>query len=283
MGDAWAGITRKLLVAGAFVLAAALVPMLVAGAPANQISVMAASQSEASSFANPTAPAWDRASTTTIPLSSAPSQVPNANNTTITRANVEAVHTQQRLFLRLSWSDATKDGNVTPSQYEAPRIGSYGDAAAVQLPANVSQQPGIAMGSTEALVNVWWWNGARGHQELLAAGPGTTTPFDRTTIATNATYRDGRWQVVLSRNLTADAANRSSIAMDEDIPVSFAVWNGSNTERAGQKAVSEWYTFPFGPGPEGPPYQTVLWTIAGLAIAVVAVVTATAVRRGGDE
>lgn len=275
-------IARKLLVAVVFVLAAALAPMLVAGAPADQIPVMEASQSEAASVSNPTASVWNDASTVTVPLSSAPSQVPDANNTTISRANVEAIHTKQRLFLRASWSDATKDGNVTPSQYEAPRLNSYGDAIAVQLPANVSQQPGIAMGSPEAMVNVWWWNGAMGQQELLAAGPGTTTPFNQTAISTNATYRDGRWHVVLSRSLAANETNRGSMAMDQDVPVSFAVWNGSNTERAGQKAVSEWYTFPFGPGPEGPPYQTVLWTIAGLAIAVVAVVTATAVRRGGS-
>lgn len=271
---------RRLLLAGLVAAAAAAVPMFVAGAPADQVSVMAASQSQARTLSNPTAPAWDDASTETVTLSSAPSQVPNANDTSIDRANVKAAHTQNRLFVRVSWSDATRDGNVTPSGYDTPHINSYGDAVAVQLPANVSQQPGIAMGSPQAMVNVWWWNGAMGDQELLAAGPGTTTPFDRTTVTTNATYRDGRWYVVFSRDLTAEEGNRASITMERDVPIAFAVWNGSNTERAGQKAVSEWQTLPFGPEPQGPPYQTVLWSIAGLAIAVVIGVTAVAVRRG---
>lgn len=273
-------VVGRLLVAGALALAAAAVPMLVAGAPADRIPVTAASQSQAESLSNPTAPVWNEASTATLALSSAPSQVPNANETSVERANVEAAYTERRLFVRVSWADATEDGNVTPSQYDAPRINSYGDAVAVQFPANVSQQPGIAMGSPQSMVNVWWWNGAMDQQELLAAGPGTTTPFNRTAISTNATYRDGRWHVVLSRNLTAERQNRASIGLDEDVPVSFAVWNGSNTERAGRKAVSEWFHLPFGPGPQGPPYQTVLWTIAGLAIAVVVAVTAVAVRRG---
>jgi complex iron-sulfur molybdoenzyme family reductase subunit gamma len=278
--DEFAATARRLLIAGALVLAATFVPMYASAAPANQIPVMAASQSQAGSLSAPTAQAWNDASTVTVPLSSAPSQVPDANETSIDRANVEAARTQRRLFLRVSWADGTRDGNVTPSQYDAPRLNSYGDAVAVQLPANASQQPGIAMGSPQSMVNVWWWNGAMGAQELLAAGPGTTTPFDRPAVSTNATYRDGRWYVVLSRNLTAPGRNRASIEMDRDVPVSFAVWNGSNGERAGRKAVSEWYTFPFGPGPQGPPYQTLLWSVAGVAVAVVIGVTAMAVRRG---
>lgn len=241
---------------------------------------MAATQSQAESISNPTAPAWNDASTATLPLSSAPSQVPNANETSIDRVNVKAAYTQQRLYVRLSWADGTEDGNVTPSQYDAPRLNSYGDAVAVQFPANVSQQPGIAMGSPESNVNVWWWNGDMGRQELLAAGPGSTTEFERASISTNATYRDGRWHVVFSRQLTVDDPNRASLAVERDVPVSFAVWNGSNAERAGRKSVSEWYTLPFGPEPQGPPYQTVLWAIAGLAIAVVVVVTGTAIQRG---
>lgn len=280
MTDDLSATARKLLVAGAIVLATAAAPALVAGRPANQIPMMAATQSQSESLSNPTASAWNDASTATVPLSSAPSQAPNANETSIERANVKVAYTQQRLYVRLSWADGTEDGNVTPSQYETPRLNSYGDAVAVQLPADVSQQPGIAMGSPESKVNVWWWNGDMGRQELLAAGPGSATEFERTTVSTNATYRDGRWHVVFSRQLAVDESNRASLAVERDVPVSFAIWNGSNAERAGRKSVSEWYALPFGPEPQGPPYQTVLWAIAGLAIAVVVVVTGTAIQRG---
>ncbi|MFC7139851.1 ethylbenzene dehydrogenase-related protein [Halosimplex aquaticum] len=273
------GLGRKLIVAVALVLAAAAVPLLVAGAPADEIPLAQATQSEAESLANPAAPVWDRLSVATVALTSAPSQVPDANETSVDRANVQAAYTDQYLFVRVSWPDATRDGNVTPSQYETPTLNSYGDAVGVQFPANASQQPGIAMGSPQSPVNVWWWNGAMGRQELLAAGPGSTTPFNETRIAANATYSDGRWSVVFARNLTAERRDRVSVTTDQDVPISIAVWNGSNAERAGRKAVSEWQTLPFGPEPAGPPYRTVLWTIAGLAIAVVVVVTAIAVRR----
>lgn len=283
MAEDFDGVVRKLLVAGTLVLAAAMVPTFVTGqAPANQVPVTSVSQSQARSLSNPTSPAWNDASTVTVALSSAPSDVPDANETSIERLNVEAARTQERILLRMSWADATNDSNVTPSRYEAPRISSFGDAAAVQLPANASQRPGIAMGSQQAMVDVWWWNGVMGVQELLAAGPGSTTQVRNSSMSVNATYTDGRWHVVFSRPLDPGAENRASLDREVDVPVSFAVWNGSNTERAGKKAVSEWYTFPFGPEPQGPPYQTVLWTIAGLAIAVVVGVTALAVQRGGS-
>jgi complex iron-sulfur molybdoenzyme family reductase subunit gamma len=282
MSDDRPAVPRTLLVACGLVLAAAIGPAFVTGRPANQVPLMAASQSQAESLSNPTAPAWNDASTATIPLSSAPSQVPNANDTSIDRVNVQAAYTRERFFVRLSWGDGTEDGNVTPSQYDAPRLNAYGDAVAVQFPSNASKQPGIAMGSPDSTVNVWWWNGDMGQQELLAAGPGTTTEFERAAVSTNATYSDGRWRVVFVRERAITDERRVSMTAEQDIPVSFAVWNGSNAERAGRKSVSEWYTVPFGPEPQGPPYQTVLWTIAGLAIAVVAVVTGIAIQRGGS-
>ena len=69
------------------VLAAAIVAPFAAGAPADRIPITAASQSEADSLSNPTVPVWNDVPTETVPLSSAPSQVPNANDTSIERAS----------------------------------------------------------------------------------------------------------------------------------------------------------------------------------------------------
>ena len=71
----------------------------------------------------------------------------------------------------------------------------------------------------------------------------------------------------------------------KDLDVAFAVWNGSAMERSGRKSVSEWYHYPLGGGPQGPPYESILWTVAGLAIVGVALVTIAAVRNpgGGEE
>jgi complex iron-sulfur molybdoenzyme family reductase subunit gamma len=214
----------------------------------------------------------------TVPLSSAPSGLPSADSVSVERMSVQAARTESRLFLRLSWTDPTADRNST-----TPR--AFADAVAVQLPANRSARPPIAMGGSGNLVNVWYWSADGTTDELLAGGPGTTTRFERGTVVTDATHADGRWHVVLSRPLDATTEHRTAIPNDADMDVAVAVWNGSNMERSGRKSVSEWHYLALGPGPQGPPYQTVLWLIAGLAIVGSALVTIEGIRRtrtGGD-
>lgn len=273
--DGWSQVT--VLTALTLVTVAALGPPLVDARPANEIPVTELPGTD-DSLANPTDDAWGRTPSKTVTLASAPSGAPNAEDTTTESVSVRAAHTDERIFVRLSWEDPSRDGTLTPGRYETPRVNSFADAAAVQLPANASANPGLAMGSERTPVNVWYWNAESGGEELLAGGPGTTTRM-QPAVETNATYEDGRWHVVFARNLTADGTNRTAFAMDEDVRVAFGIWNGNNSERAGQKAVSEWQYFPLGPGPQGPPYETILWTIAGLAIVVVIVATVIGVRR----
>ncbi len=276
-------VVSRLMFAILIVSVAAFVPTFTMGREANEIPISSVERASESSLTQPTGAAWNETVPVEIPLASAPSTVPNANDTSIENMTVQAAHTDQQLFIRMSWNDATRDdNNSTTSRYPAPQLDSFGDAAAVQLPANTSTQPGIAMGSPQALVNVWWWNGQMGTQELIAGGAGTTTTVNDTNLTSSASYTDGRWSVVFTRNLTVDGENQTEIESNRDLDVAFAVWNGSNGERSGHKAVSEWKYLALGPGPQGPPYTTILWAIAGLAIMVVIVVTATAVRQGGS-
>jgi complex iron-sulfur molybdoenzyme family reductase subunit gamma len=262
------------VVACLVVATTALGPAMVSARPANQIPV-----EDVSSEEDPQAPeseAWDTVPAVTVPLASAPSGVPNASDTSVDRMNVQTARTDDRFYLRLSWPDATADRNVT-----GPR--DFRDAVAVQLPVNTSARPPISMGSTRNTVNVWYWRAGGETEELLAGGPGTTTEYETDAVAVSAAHDDGRWTVVLSRDIAADAPNRTSLAVKHDVDVAFAVWNGSHMERSGRKSVSEWYHYPLGGGPQGPPYESVLWTVAGLAIAAVALVTIAAVRNPGGE
>lgn len=273
-------------VAVCLVSVAAVVPIVASARPANQIPVSDL-PGEDDSLERPNGNAWREATPATVPLASAPSQVPNANDTTIEEVAVRAAHTDDRLYVRLSWADGSADLDLDPFEERTPHGGSFQDAAAVQLPANASADPGIAMGSTREPVNVWYWRADEGQQELLAEGPETTAPFADSALGAASSYDDddGRWTVVFARELVVDddaAENRTAIEMDEDVNVALGVWNGSNTERAGRKAVSEWHYFPLGPGAEGPPYATILWTVAGLAIVVVLVATALGVARSGE-
>jgi complex iron-sulfur molybdoenzyme family reductase subunit gamma len=268
--------TRALTAALAVVvLASAVLAPMVAGRPANQIPIHH-DPGEGAELAEPTSPEWEEAPPVTVPLSSAPSSVPEADSTSVPRAAVRAARTDERLFVRFSWADATADRNAA-----SPR--TFADAAAVQFPVNTSARPPIAMGSTRNAVNVWYWSASEGSEELLAGGAGSTTEFRNASVEVTTAREDGRWVLVYARDLRAGSPNRTSIALERDVDVAFAVWNGSNMERSGRKAVSEWYHLPFGPGPQGPPYETILWTVAGLAIAVVASVTGAAVFRSREQ
>ncbi len=261
------------VVAVLVVLTVVVGPTTVTARPANQIPVTSVSAEDAPQ--DPTGEAWDTVPSVEVPLSSAPSGLPNASDTSVESLRVQSARTDDRFYLRLSWADGTADRNAS-----SPR--SFLDAVAVQLPVNTSARPPIAMGSTRNLVNVWYWSADSTSEELLAGGPGTTTAFDEAQVRTTTAYDDGRWTVVMSRSVSAAATNRTSLAVDHDVDVAFAVWNGSHLERSGRKSVSEWYHFPLGPGPQGPPYETILWTIAGLAIVGVALVTISAVRTAGE-
>nr|WP_049918664.1 ethylbenzene dehydrogenase-related protein [Haloferax larsenii] len=251
-------------------LAASVGPAMVSARPANQIPVESVSADAQPQ--DPTSEAWDTVPAVGVPMASAPSSVPNASETSVESIRVQSARTEKRLYLRLSWADGTADRNVS-----GPR--RFADALAVQVPVNTSARPPISMGSDRNLVNVWYWSADGKTEELLAGGPGTTTKFEESAVETETTYDDGRWTVVMSRELESSAENRTPFAVENNVDVAFAVWNGSEMERSGRKSVSEWYHFPFGPGPQGPPYESILWTIAGLAIVGVALVTVKAVQK----
>jgi complex iron-sulfur molybdoenzyme family reductase subunit gamma len=55
-------------------------------------------------------------------------------------------------------------------------------------------------------------------------------------------------------------------------------------ERSGRKGASDWYYLALGPGPQGPPYEAILWAVAGIGIVATTLVTIEGIRRtrGGD-
>ncbi|WP_435365938.1 ethylbenzene dehydrogenase-related protein [Haloarchaeobius sp. DYHT-AS-18] len=252
------------------VASALLVPMLASARPAHQIPVH--EPVGETSAASPDAAAWGDAPPVEVPMTSAPSGVPNADTTSVEEVTVQAIQTDERFYVRLSWADGTADRNAS-----SPR--EFADALAVQVPVNQSARPPISMGSTRNPVNVWYWSSPSGAEELLAGGPATTTEFEQPAVNVSTSYEDGHWRVVLARDLQATGQNRTVVPTDEDMDVAFAVWNGSEMERSGRKSVSEWYHFALGPGPQGPPYETLLWSVAGVSIVGVAVATVTAMRR----
>ncbi|SDZ78135.1 complex iron-sulfur molybdoenzyme family reductase subunit gamma [Haloplanus vescus] len=265
------------LVVGALVLGStiALASPVVDARPAHEIPVTERSDAD---LASPTAKGWSSVPASDVALSSAPSSVPNAADTSVERVHVQAVRSDGQFYVRLQWEDPTRN-----TSSEGPE--QFVDAAAVQFPADTSSRPPIAMGGQDNRVNVWYWGGDGTTQEILAGGAGSTTPFPSPAVDANAAYEDGTWTVVYTRSVASESANRTDLDSTDTLDVAFAVWNGGNGERAGRKSVSEWHYFLAGTGPQGPPYQTLLWTVAGIAIVAVVGVTTFGVRRarGGND
>jgi DMSO reductase family type II enzyme heme b subunit len=66
----------------------------------------------------------------------------------------------------------------------------------------------------------------------------------------NAVWEQGRWQVVFKRSMeTRDPDNDASFGPGRMQTVAFAVWNGENKERNGQKAVAPWFQLIIDPIP----------------------------------
>lgn len=265
--------TRVFVVfAAALVVATAVVPMLVDARPAREIPAPTVDEE----LSGVDAPGWESVPAAEVPLSAAPSGLPNAEAVSTRAVDVQAARSNGEVYLRLEWADAQATEHADDPQ-------TFADAVAVQVPVETTEQPAIAMGSQSNMVNVWYWNAATGTEELLAGGPGSTTLFENQTVQTwaehTASGEEGTWTVVFSRPVDPAGENRTEITTEQDLDVAFGVWDGTNAERSGRKAVSQWYYLPLGPGPGGAPFESILWAIAGIAVVAVVLVTAQGIRR----
>ncbi|MFP4591438.1 MAG: ethylbenzene dehydrogenase-related protein [Halobacteriales archaeon] len=268
-------VLAALLVLSAVVLVAAVaLPAVTEARPAFEIPVYHAD--EAGDLDRVDGTDWTATPAASVPLASAGAAVPGGEDTTVDRIDVKAARTDDRLYLRLAWPDPSPDRSTD-------RIRAFADAVAVQLPVEETERPPIAMGGLDNQVNVWFWRADGTVEELLAGGVGTTTRFEDPMLNADATHADGRWRVVMDRPLEPTGSNRTAISTETDVDVALAAWNGSNLERSGQKAASEWYHLALGPGPSGPPFEMILWTIAGLAIVFTTLVTIEGIRRTRGE
>jgi hypothetical protein len=167
----------------------------------------------------------------------------------------------------MEWQDATVNESLTP--------GVFRDGAAVALP--VGDAPAFfCMGQLDHYVNIWHWKAdwqsdvdrraARAKEskrkrkgprrfeviprrpssveDLIGGGFSTLTSKQRQgRIKGQAEWKRGLWRVVMKRPLTIegdDLENEAKLIPGRLQAVAFAVWNGENKERNGQKAVASW-------------------------------------------
>jgi hypothetical protein len=83
-------------------------------------------------------------------------------------------------------------------------------------------------------------------QKMRAEGFGTLEPSETQDGKGMGTWKDGEWRIVIS---IPRKQEQFTFAEGSLVPLSFAVWDGSRSERNGQKAFSDWQETRLGPAP----------------------------------
>ena len=179
---------------------------------------------------------------------------------------VRSVHNGTEIAFLLEWEDNTKNDRLSP--------GTFRDGAAIGLP--LGEAPAFfCMGQLDHYINIWHWKAdwqsdidrraaratERNRQpgqsrtfetiprrrssveDLIGGGFSTlTTKEQQGRIQGQASWKDGVWHVVMRRPLGSTGyENEARLEPGRLQAISFAVWNGENKERNGQKAVAPWF------------------------------------------
>lgn len=215
----------------------------------------------------PSDAAWETIAPMPVPLSGQIITRPVWPEPSAKVISVRSVHNGKDIAFLVEWQDATKNERLTP--------GVFRDGAALALP--LGDAPAFfCMGQLDHYVNIWHWKAdwqsdvdrrkARAKEtkrrkrgirrfeviprrpssieDLIGGGFSTLTSKVRQgKIKGEAEWKNGFWRVVMRRPLTQpgdDTENEALLVPGRTQAVSFAVWNGENKERNGQKAVASW-------------------------------------------
>ena len=213
--------------------------------------------------ATPEDPAWSKVSPVTLPLSGQVITRPVWPEPTARALIVRSIHNGTDIAFLLEWQDNTKNDRLTP--------GTFRDGVAIGLP--LGDAPAFfCMGQLDHYINIWHWKAdwqsdidrraARSNdkqregvrtfeviprrvssvEDLIGGGISTLTTKDKQgRVQGKASWKDGVWHVMMRRPLVSEEQeNEAKLVPGRVQTVSFAVWNGENKERNGQKAVAPW-------------------------------------------
>ncbi len=144
---------------------------------------------------------------------------------------VAAAHNGTAIFFRLEWEDGTD--NSRPND-----MADFPDQAGVMMPIK-DDAPISEMGLPDKPVNMWLWRAdLEAPLYVTATGRGTSVRQKETPLAGRGVWREGVWRVVVSRpfNVSLPAGVVVPLAPGVSHKCTFAVWQGSEKERAGLKA-----------------------------------------------
>ena len=214
--------------------------------------------------ATPEDAVWAKVAPMTLPLSGQVITRPVWPEPTARALTVRSVHNGTDIAFLLEWQDNTKNDRLTP--------GTFRDGVAIGLP--LGDAPAFfCMGQLDHYINIWHWKAdwqsdidrraskaaekkegevrrfeviprrKSSVEDLIGGGFSTlTTKDEQGRVQGKASWKDGVWHVVIRRPLVSTGQdNEARLEPGRLQTIAFAVWNGENKERNGQKAVAPWF------------------------------------------
>lgn len=254
---------------------------------------------------NPTAGVWDRVPEVEVPLTAQQTTYPFGGGS-VAAITAQAVHDDNDLYLRVTWQDTTSDiGTDAPDSFADAVAVQFPAQAASSVPAICMGQANSGVNiwhwradsnagvphtaeevSPNAVVDIpqdadddyparvvgnpFAQAEPAVVQNLVAEGFGTLGPADEQIVEGHGDYDDKTWSVVYTRGLESDAATEPAFVNGEDTDVAFAVWDGTNKDRNGQKSVSAFATLSL--TDDTVPGEGSKWIIPFVALLLAAVV-----------
>ncbi len=148
----------------------------------------------------------------------------------------QVARSDERFYLRLRWKDGTED--------RASTVDAFRDGVAVQFALKGADTSYMMGTGPDKPVNIWYWRADQDQIENLAAGGyGSTTRLPGQVVNGASAWvaeeiqQDSEWHVVMSRPLKVKGKHQVDLSR-EQIPMVFAVWEGQDNQRDGDKRVS---------------------------------------------
>lgn len=256
---------------------------------------------------DPLDPAWNGVTPLNVPLSAQHITFPGGG--AIFSVQVRSVHDDSRIAFQLSWQDATRNTSALSTQQfrDAAAIqlplkpsvlpfycmGQRGDGVniwhwkanwqedLVALPSGQQaaigsnlqtypqgQEPVFATGRSAGnpLAQA---EHASPIENLTAGGFSTLTSLAEQDVQGKGVWQDGRWTVAFVRDLATKGGNDAQIPLGGASSVAFAVWDGANNDRGGQKATSTWFTLQMEGAARGGPVSPTAGLVAFIVVSVI--------------
>ncbi len=225
---------------------------------------------------DPQANLWDDVAKTTVILLPQVVTPPSRVQTTVQKLNVQAIHNNVWLALRLTWDDPTQDFQMQSHHAS--------DACAIQFPVREFDKTSPFMGTKDYGVAIYYWKAAwqkdveagfqgikelyphtwvdsyefgeeialnahnpvslqkrrRPVEDLIAAGFGTLTTQQQQNAEGSGVWQEGSWSVVIARQLATGDEQDPQLSVGTKTGLSFAIWEGSQGDVGGRKNYSMW-------------------------------------------